>query len=67
MDLSSYPIWQVRDLLIWDSKAREGVFFGLSYDKTRAHMIRSNHGRCRFSLLHNLETAEEVGSQGRSP
>ncbi|NLY61942.1 MAG: FGGY-family carbohydrate kinase [Clostridiales bacterium] len=47
---------------IWDSKAR-GVFFGLSYDKTRAHMIRSIMEGVAFSLLHNLETAEEVGAQ----
>ena len=47
---------------IWDSKAR-GVFFGLSYDKTRAHMIRSIMEGVGFSLLHNLETAEEVGAR----
>ncbi len=46
---------------IWDSKAR-GIFFGLSYDKTRAHMIRSIMEGVGFSLLHNLETAEEVGA-----
>ncbi|HZJ82430.1 MAG TPA: FGGY-family carbohydrate kinase [Clostridia bacterium] len=46
---------------IWDSKAR-GVFFGLSYDKTRAHMIRSMMEGVGFSLLHNLKTAEEVGA-----
>lgn len=46
---------------IWDSKAR-GVFFGLSYDKTRAHMIRAIMEGVGFSLLHNLETASEVGA-----
>lgn len=46
---------------IWDSKAR-GVFFGLSYDKTRAHMIRAVMEGVGFSLLHNLETAFEVGA-----
>lgn len=47
---------------IWDSKAR-GVIFGLSYHKTRAHMIRSIMEGVGFSLLHNLETAEEVGAE----
>ncbi len=45
---------------IWDSKAR-GVFFGLSYDKTRAHMIRAMMEGVGFSLLHNLETAQNSG------
>ena len=47
---------------IWDTKAR-GVFFGLSYDKTRAHMVRAIMEGVGFSLLHNLKTAEEVGVQ----
>ncbi|NLX69836.1 MAG: FGGY-family carbohydrate kinase [Clostridiales bacterium] len=46
---------------IWDSKAR-GVFFGLSYEKTRAHMIRAVMEGVGFSLLHNLQTAEEAGA-----
>ena len=46
---------------IWDSDAR-GVYFGLSYDKTRAHMIRAVMEGTAFSLLHNLETAEEVSA-----
>lgn len=45
---------------IWDTKAR-GVFFGLSYDKTMAHMVRAIMEGVGFSLLHNLKTAEEVG------
>jgi xylulokinase len=49
---------------IWDSKAR-GVFFGLSYNKTRAHMIRAIMEGVGFSLLHNLETAAEVGAIAR--
>lgn len=44
---------------IWNSKAR-GVFFGLSYDKTRAHLIRAMMEGVGFSLQHNLKTAEEV-------
>jgi xylulokinase len=46
---------------LWDSKAR-GVFFGLSYDKTRAHLIRAAMEGVGYSLLHNLRTAEEVGA-----
>lgn len=46
---------------IWDSKAR-GVFFGLSYEKTRAHMIRAVMEGVGFALLHNLKTAEEAGA-----
>lgn len=46
---------------IWNAKAR-GVFFGLSYDKTRAHMIRSIMEGVGYSLLHNLDTAEEAGA-----
>ncbi|MFW6016659.1 MAG: xylulokinase [bacterium] len=44
---------------IWDINAR-GVFFGLSYDKGRAHLIRSMMEGVAFSLKHNLKTAEEV-------
>ena len=46
---------------IWDSTAR-GVLFGLSYDKTRAHIIRAIMEGVGYSLLHNLATAEEVGA-----
>lgn len=45
---------------LWDKDAK-GVFFGLSYDKTRAHMIRSVLEGCAYALLHNLETASEAG------
>ncbi len=46
---------------LWDKHAK-GVFFGLGYDKTRAHMIRSVMEGCAFSLHHNLVTAEEAGA-----
>jgi xylulokinase len=46
---------------LWDSKAR-GVLFGLSYDKTRAHLIRAMMEGVGFSLQHNLKTAEEVNA-----
>jgi xylulokinase len=45
---------------LWDKHAK-GVFFGLSYDKGRAHMIRSVLEGCAYALLHNLKTAEEIG------
>ncbi len=45
---------------IWDKNAK-GVFFGLDYNKTRAHMIRSVMEGCAFALQHNLKTAEEIG------
>jgi xylulokinase len=45
---------------LWDKNAK-GVFFGLGYNKTRAHMIRSVLEGCAYALYHNLKTAEEVG------
>jgi xylulokinase len=45
---------------LWDVHAK-GVFFGLGYDKTRAHMIRSVLEGTAFALEHNLKTAEEIG------
>lgn len=47
---------------IWDRNAR-GVFFGLSYDKTRAHLVRAMMEGVGFSLRHNLETAAEVDAE----
>lgn len=47
---------------LWDSEAR-GVFFGLSYDKTRAHLIRAMMEGVAFSLQHNLQTAAEVEAE----
>ncbi len=45
---------------IWNPDAK-GVFYGLSYDKTRGHMIRAVLEGVAFSLEHNLRTAEEIG------
>ena len=45
---------------IWDREA-QGVFFGLSYAKTRAHMIRAVMEGCAFALEHNLLTSAETG------
>lgn len=47
---------------IWDPDAK-GVFYGLSFDKTRGHMIRALLEGVAFSLQHNLMTAEETGAK----
>lgn len=46
---------------LWSSEAK-GVYYGLSFDKTRAHMIRSTMEGVAYSLRHNLETAYEVNA-----
>ena len=46
---------------IWDPDAK-GVFYGLSFVKTRGHMIRALLEGVAFSLQHNLLTAEETGA-----
>ena len=46
---------------LWDAKAK-GVFFGLGFDKTRAHMYRAVMEGVAFSLQHNLEVAELAGA-----
>lgn len=47
---------------IWDSDA-QGVFYGLDYSKTRAHMVRALMEGVAYSLRHNLEIAESVGAR----
>lgn len=44
---------------IWDKHAK-GVFYGLGYDKTKGHIIRSILEGTAYSLEHNLQTAKEV-------
>lgn len=46
---------------IWDANAK-GVFFGLGFDKTRAHMYRAVMEGTAFALRHNLETAKQAGT-----
>lgn len=46
---------------IWDIHAK-GVYFGLNYAKTRAHMIRACMEGVAFSLKHNLEIAAQAGA-----
>lgn len=45
---------------IWNPDAK-GVFYGLSFDKTRGHMIRAVLEGVAFSLEHNLRTAAQTG------
>lgn len=45
---------------IWDAHAK-GVFFGLGFDKTRAHMIRAVMEGCAYALEHNMRTARDAG------
>ena len=47
---------------IWDPFAK-GVYFGLDFNKTKGHLIRSAMEGVAFSLKHNLEIAKEVGAK----
>lgn len=47
---------------IWNGRAK-GVFYGLDYSKTRAHMIRACMEGVAFSLQHNLMAAKEAGAE----
>ena len=47
---------------IWDARAK-GVFFGLDYTKSRAHLLRAGMEGVAFSLRHNLETAAAAGAK----
>jgi xylulokinase len=49
---------------IWNSNAK-GVYYGLDYSKTRAHMIRASMEGAAFSLRHNLDAAKEAGADVR--
>ena len=46
---------------IWDKNAK-GIFYGLDFSKTRAHMIRACFEGVAFSLKHNLDVAQEAGA-----
>lgn len=45
---------------IWNPDAK-GVYYGLSFDKTRGHMIRATLEGVAYALEHNLRVAEETG------
>jgi xylulokinase len=47
---------------IWDEKAK-GVFYGLDYSRTRAHMLRAVMEGVAYSLRHNLDAARGAGAQ----
>ncbi len=47
---------------IWNPDAK-GVFYGLSFDKTKAHMVRAILEGTAFALWHNLLTAFETGAE----
>ena len=46
---------------LWNPDAK-GVFYGMTFAHTRAHIIRSVMEGVAFSLRHNLETAEKAGA-----
>lgn len=46
---------------IWDENAK-GVFYGLDFSKSRAHLLRAGLEGVAFSLRHNLDVAEKVGA-----
>ena len=45
---------------IWNPDAK-GVYYGLSFDKTRGHLIRATLEGVAYALEHNLRVAEETG------
>lgn len=47
---------------IWDPHAR-GVFYGLDFSKTRAHLIRACMEGVAYSLRHNCQVALEAGAK----
>lgn len=47
---------------IWDVQAK-GVYYGLDFSKTRAHMARATMEGVAFSLRHNLDVAAAAGSK----
>jgi len=47
---------------LWNGNAK-GVYYGLTYDKSRAHMVRSMMEGVAYSLKHNIDTAKEVNAQ----
>lgn len=47
---------------IWNPDAK-GVYYGLSYDKTIAHLVRATLEGVAYSLEHNLRVAHETGAK----
>ena len=46
---------------IWDPDAK-GVFYGLSFSKTKGHMTRACMEGVAYALRHNLDVAKEAGA-----
>ena len=46
---------------IWNPNAK-GVYFGITFDKSRGHFARATMEGVAYSLLHNLDTAAESGA-----
>lgn len=46
---------------IWSAEAK-GIYYGLTFNRSRGHMIRSTMEGVAYSLKHNLDTALEVGA-----
>lgn len=47
---------------LWNPDAK-GVYYGLGFDKTKAHLIRATLEGVAYSLEHNLRVAAEAGAQ----
>lgn len=47
---------------LWDVHAK-GVYYGVTFAKTRAHFARACMEGVAYSLRHNLETAREAGAE----
>lgn len=47
---------------IWDAHAK-GVYYGLDFSKTRAHMTRATMEGVAYALRHNVEVAEAAGAK----
>ena len=50
---------------IWNPDAK-GVYYGLSFDKTKGHMVRATMEGVAYSLQHNLLIAQETGVEVES-
>ena len=47
---------------IWDEKAK-GVYYGLDFSKTKAHIARASLEGVAYALKHNIEVAEKAGAK----
>lgn len=47
---------------IWDTEAK-GLYYGLSFAKTKAHFARATMEGVAYALRHNLETAQSAGAE----